>query len=670
MLRVPLLVVLLLVALPACPPPSNRCTEASCPSGEVCNQVNGLCEPMAQGGGSGGTGGGSTGGGGGRTGGGTGGGAQDSGMDGGGDAGMDGGSGVDPFDDGGVFVPGDICGRAIPVVFDRPFDGGLMARLSVDLSAAGDQYRAVCNFVPAVDPDGGTPPPPGTRDLLFAVTLTQPKGLIVSALDTSDAGRGQDAVLALVTSPCPRSVQAACVDTTQDPEELTMKRLPPGTYYVLLENYATGQADSTFEVTFKLVDPVPGPAHDVCAGAQALVFNGDTATVNGTTAGAFNDSAGSPMSCSRFSQLNPEVYYSLTLTQPQDVEVSVQGAPGSTLLPVIALTNQCGPVIPMEQRGCSASIFTAHNVPPGTYYIVVDGDNEPRDQMTGAFTLTAKLLPPIQIAANDTCAAPATLVPNVTQMVDVNKANKDYTLSCTPQTRGGDVVYQFTTTAPQRVTLTAASITADGGVDGDAVISLRRAPCDQDTNQVACVDDRGLGTEALLVPNLPAGTYYVVLTSWSETVGSFAVRLTVDPVRVPPSNDTCASPDVVMLTGGMATRTVDLADARADIPSDLCAAVANGADVVYEVTIPPMQTLTVVATPVPPIVGMVLLDTVLFAKVGCGGAVSEVCVDNGGPGPEILTVPNPSASPKTVFVVAKAFVLQQPGELNLTFTAM
>ena len=758
-----------IVLFAACGPAVKKgCKDTGCSAGSVCNPVSDACETVNVGGGGGGGIGGGGGTGGGAMGGGGGGGGGVNPTDGGVDAGP---AVVDPFDDGGVFIAGDICTYAIPVTFD----GGTTTTVSVDLAAASNQYKAVCNTQTG-----------GGNDLVFAITLTEPRGLIVTATDTS--ANVQDGVLALVNSPCALFNQVACADNVTGPEVLTMDRLPAGTWYVLLENYANdATGDGTYDVRFELVDPVAGPANDSCSAAQNLTFTNGTVMVTGTTAGAFNDTGGQPLTCSAPSALAPDVFYKFTLTQPQDVVVTVVSGTTSSLSPVIALTTTCGVGGAGNELGCdrTAGTFTARRVLAGTYFLVVDGDGG----STGAFTLTVTISPPTTLPMNDTCANPATLVPNVSQMVDANAALSDYMFSCSGPA-GGDVVYQFTTTMAQKVT-----VTATGTGSADAVISLRSAPCDDDTNELGCIDTV-LPTEVLTRLNVPAGTYYVVLAAYTLTAGQFGIALVLEPPVLPPINDTCATPAtlvpntsqtidlagafadyeincspfsggdvvyqftttqpqrvvitatgvgssdavlglraactdlaselrcsnsagsldpevlisnnlpagtwyvilgsngaaaqfgielalqaplpfpsndsctapaVVTLTAGTAMRTVDLTNARADIMV-LCGANmnANGADVVYEVTIPVMQTLRVDGVPVG-----ADLDPVLFASYPICSAPAAVCVDAlGNGGAEVLTVQNTTAGPLTVFVVVKAYSINAPGAINLTFTAM
>lgn len=775
-----LLIAVPLAVLAGCGPAVKMCAETGCAAGSICNSRTGVCEissasgggeATAGGGGSPVGGGGSTGGGSAGGGGSTGGGGHSS------DAGVDGGKTIDPFDDGGVFVPGDICTYAIPVLFDGgASDGGPpKVTLRVNLATAQNQYRASCNSSLG-----------SGKDLLFELTLAEPKGVIISANDTTN-GR-QDAVISLVTSPCASFNQAACIDTTNDPEVLYFDRLPAGTYYVLLENFGVNVTDGAYEVQFELLDPVPAPPNDSCGGAEDLVFTSGVATAMGTTVGAFNDSAGSPLTCSSASATSPEVYYRFTLAQPQDVHVRVDVPTGSNLAPAVALTDACGAGGMGTTRGCTTATgapFIAKRIPAGTYYLVVDGNTA----STGPFWFEVALAPPTPLPTNDTCATPAPLGSGVRQTVDTNEFNRDYSFSCATGLSGGDVVYQFTITLPQKVTINAA-----GRAGADAVVSLRGAPCATSSQEIACADDSTWLPEVLTEWNLPAGTYYVVLgarsTSQSlfdleltveppfppptnETCSApatltphvsqnvdlgpamldydfgcafvsggdavyqftttmaqrvvvtatgvgradavlalrgppcdtsmnitcvndteegevetleynnlpagtyyvllasdgldarFGIQLTLEPPRLPPTNESCSAPEVVTLTAGMASSTVDLGQAMADLPSDLCGTTAIGQDVVYQVVLPGMSELTVVATPTSP-----ALDTVMFARSPlCAMAASEVCVDDTADGDEeTLTVANSTPSPKTVFIMVKAYDVTRSAELSLTFT--
>jgi hypothetical protein len=426
--------------------------------------------------------------------------------------------------------------------------------------------------------------------------------------------------------------------------------VPAGTYYLVVDgdDALTGE----FSLDVRLAAPSPVPTNDTCATATVLVPNASQMVDANAAAGDYMYSCSGPS--------GGDVVYQFTTTMPQKVTVTVTGTGNSDSVvslraaPCEVDTNEVSCV---DDAVYDPEVITANNLPAGTYYVLVAAYSPSAGQFGVELALDAPVLPP----SNDTCSAPATLVPNMSQSIDLGAATPDYTFSCS-FVSGGDAVYQFTTTQAQRVVLTATGV----GTGADAVLALRAAPCDTSMD-LACVNNAfPPNAEVLTRNNLPAGTYYVLLGSnGSDT--AFGLELTLDAPRLPPTNEDCTAPEVVTLTAGTAMRNVDLTDAVADLPSDLCSLGSTGGDVVYEVTIPAMQTLTVLGTPV----GTVL-DPVLFARAPvCATTPSVACIDTGGAGTaETLSVPNTTASPMTVFVVVKAYRLSAPGEINLTFTAM
>lgn len=617
----------------------TTCKDTGCAAGSTCNPTSGMCETSGLGGGFGGGGGG---GGGGTTGGGNG--TTDAGTGGGGGGTM---VVIDPFDDGGTFLPGDICTYAIAVGFDAGVDadGGatMMAVQQIDLSTVGDQYTASC----------GSSSGSG-NDVIYKVTLTEPKGLVVTATNTS--ADSQDAVLALVNSPCASQRQVTCVDDSgsSSPEVLTVPRLEAGTWYVLVDLYGTSSTPGTMDVQFELVEPgPPGPANDNCSGAQLITFANDAAMVSGTTVNAFND--GAPLSCSADAAFNPDVYYTFTLTAPHDVRVTVGTPTTSSLVPAVGITTTCGASTGARGCGTGGGQFTARALQPGTYFVVVDGDGTD----TGEFTLDLALLPPTAVPTNDTCAMATPLAVNASQSIDVNLLTADYTPTCAGSAAGGDAVYTFTTTQAQKVTLTATSV---NGSDG--VLSLRGAACAMASSEVQCSDESGGGSDEILIEkNLPAGTYFVVLTAYRANLGEFGLSLALDAPVLPPANDTCAGAEMVTLTGGTATRNVDLSAANADYSPD-CRTSSTGGDVVYAVEVPGGQTLTVSA------MGMGVDSVVQINGATCDlmGGMPLECSDSTYSGDTETATTTNSGATATYFVVIKAY--SSSGPVDVTFTVM
>lgn len=619
---------LLALVFTACPPAKKSCKDTGCSAGSTCNVTSGICEiaPIigggggAMGGGGGGGngggggvtgGGGATGGGGGATGGG-GGGGMDAGMD----AGFDAGTFIDPLDDGGMFVPGEICGKAIPV----DFDGGTVATAQVDLAAATDDYASTCS-------SSGTT----GADLLFELTFPQETGLVVTATDGTGT-MDQDLTVTLVSNPCPDFNQVACVDSFSASEVLTMERVPAGRWFVMVENYSSFDTPGAVDMQFELTPPVPAPANDSCSAPTPLVVTNGVATAFGTTAGALNDNAAAPLTCSFNSGRSGDVFYSLTLAQEQDVRIAVTPAMGSMYEPSVALQYDCagGMGSELECDAQSPSNLFARRVPAGTYIIAVDGNST----SNGAFNILVTLTTPPPPPMNDTCAMPTTLMPSTSVMVDANTGAQDYMLSCGGSSAGGDVVYTFTLAQAQKVTLTATSINGS-----DAVISLRGMPCDDDTGEIACRDSAGMNSEILTALNVPAGTYFVVLQSYYAASGEFGLSLQLDPPVLPPPNDTCATPATLIPN---MTQMVDLAGAAADY--NVSCGSFGGGDAVYQFTTTQPQRVVITVT------GSPTTDAVLeLRQAPCDMGTEVACASTASIGGEAVSSSNLPAG--TYFVV-------------------
>lgn len=606
------------------------CQTTGCAAGATCNPTSGMCETNGITGG--GTGGGATGGG---TGGGTTGGGNAMGGGTGGGT-VDAGPVIDPFDDGGTFVPGDICNKAIAL----NFDGGVLAAADGDLSTATDQYASSC----------GSSTNSGA-DLIYSFTLTEAKGVNLAVADTSP-GMAQDLTVTLVSSPCPSFGQVDCQGTMVGTATLDVPRLPAGTWYVLVENYSDGVTPGAFTLAVELRDPAAGVANDSCATAQNIPLTNGMGMVSGTTTGALNDNNASPLSCSFASARSPDVYYSFTLTQPQDIRATLTPTMSSMLSPALSLTSTCNGTGAAELAcdDTNPSQIIGRRLPAGTYYLTVDGDSS---GSAGDFDLSLTVLPPSMPPANDTCANAATLAPNMSQTIDVNTGNRDYTL-CTSGS-GGDVVYTFTTTMAQKVTVSATSISGS-----DAIISLRDAPCDMDTNEVACVDNEAAATETLVRPYLPAGTYFVIVQAYGAVQGQFGVSLALDAPVLPPSNDTCVSPATLVPN---VSQMVELLSAGNEYSADFSCASYQGGDAVYTFTTTMAQKVTLTATGT-----TTNTDPVLQLRAApCATGTELRCADWSSTDTEVLNVNNLPAG--TYYVVLGGNGVDTQYGLAMTFAA-
>lgn len=504
-----LAVTLVTSSLVACGPEKTGCELTGCSAGSQCNPATGQCELVMTTGGGTATGGGSTGGGTATGGGGTGGGSAGGGSGGGSMGGGSGGGGpvVDPLDDGGVFVPGDICGHALAV----DFDGGTSATLSVDLGPAGNHYLARC---------GASSLASSGNDLVFSLSLAAPQKLTVTATNTSTDS--QDAVLALFEEPCPAQRALVCRDAAGSfaPEVLTAPRLPAGTWYVLLDNYGN-TVNSTYDVAFQLDAPEAGPANDTCATPATLVPNVSqtvdvtSALTNATYPCAVDLGGG-------------DVVFTFTLTQAQKVTLTLLGTSGEDgVLQLREPACASGPARACADTSSSgAETLLFNSLPAGTYFVDVAAYRA----SGGSFGITLELDAPVTPPANDTCAAPevVTLVNGAAgATASLDTANPDVLSDlCRPEAHGADVVYAVDVPAGQTLTVVATP----QGPDVDPVVFVRTGTC-ASAQSLECRDSAGGGSaETLTVPNLGATpvTMFVVVKAYDSDLGAVDVTFTVN----------------------------------------------------------------------------------------------------------------------------------------------
>jgi len=154
---------------------------------------------------------------------------------------------------------------------------------------------------------------------------------------------------------------------------------------------------------------VETPSALACGAAVPIILNRDSATtVSGTT-------TGSPLNyqswCGQTS-MSPAVVYAFTLAESGTFQLTVKPANGSSVQPIIDIRTACGVVGACSDDGMILDDFAA-----GTYYLIIDGDN----QTSGDYIATLSLSTPFcgdgvvndgeacdpgAAVANDGCGAP------------------------------------------------------------------------------------------------------------------------------------------------------------------------------------------------------------------------------------------------------------------------
>jgi hypothetical protein len=232
---------------------------------------------------------------------------------------------------------------------------------------------------------------------------------------------------------------------------------------------------------------------------------GSGGTFAGTTCGAANDYTAT---CAGLAN-SPDVVYRLVITQLSEVDVTTcGGATWDTALHI--KSGSCtGTQVACNDDACGVQSRITTVLDPGTYYIIMDGYSS---YGAGPFTLTVTVEP--YVAPNDTCATALPLsFGSTTSGMTVGAAN-DYTGSCGGA--GLDVVYTFTRSSASDVFIAAWSS------DINPVLYLSTS-CGSSTY---CNDNAysGVNASALVLNNLAAGTYYLVVDSASATQGTFTIE--------------------------------------------------------------------------------------------------------------------------------------------------
>jgi hypothetical protein len=261
--------------------------------------------------------------------------------------------------------------------------------------------------------------------------------------------------------------------------------------------------------------------NDTCETARELVFentaDGRRCTAEGFTMGAEADIDGG---CD--SSTNPDVAYTFTLEEDSDVELLITGH--DDFFPWASVQTECGVA--------DASVYCEGDSPlraclpaleAGSYALVVSSWEE------GVFDFRIDAREPAGPLAGDDCNDPVDVTGGGSFVADLFCAGDDEVLSCASWADHKDLVYAFTLDEPQDVSVRASSPISY------VYVSLM-TECGDTASALDCGSDypfeRTYGA-------LAAGTYYLIVESWTPT--EFNLLVDFAPASDPPPNDTCAT---------------------------------------------------------------------------------------------------------------------------------
>jgi hypothetical protein len=221
---------------------------------------------------------------------------------------------------------------------------------------------------------------------------------------------------------------------------------------------------------------------------------------------------------------------------------------------------------------------------------------------------------------NDTCGSARAILPSGTGTVAISgepgQAIDDTTGTCTGA--GPELVYAFTTTTTQALTVIAAPL---AGSTARPAVYLRQG-CTG--SQLAC-DAPSAGAASLAIASLPAGAYFLFVESANGAPGRVSLEVSLQPPPTAAANDTCAGATPLGVNGTTALRsvavgnTVVATNAGGAVPGCSATARASGGDLVYSYTLAARSNVTVVARPV----SGSALHPVVAVTSPCDGATTE-----------------------------------------------
>jgi len=514
------------------------------------------------------------------------------------------------------------------------FSGGRAQGVS-DTRGATDDARGLCG-------GGGAP------DNVYAFELEQPQRVSVEVEPLSQEFAPAVYVRgATCTDATPYGQLSCAIASPGTRTTLDLPRLPAGRYHLFVDGSGTAPASMAgpYRFTVTLLDTVPPPPNDTCAGAATLPapMNGiGTVTVQGDTAAATDDARG----CGGD---GPDLVYRLELSGPRRVAARVQPQQGSTLRPLVYVRRpgQCESQDPGDLLGCgagasaagSAAALTLPSLPAGLYFLWVDG----LQGTAGAFELTIDLQAAPPPPQNDVCTAapPLALASGVVTATGTTvSAGDDASLWCTEPLGAfsPDVVYSIDVPVKQAL---AIDVQAPAGSALLPVFSLRPPmKCASngllDNLDCAWGDPQHTNRTVLNLPEVEPGRYSLWVEGDGATQGAFTLRVVTSPPVQPPENDWCGSTFIPTLSPGVPVS----GDTRAALDDSAggCGGVsgANGEyarDVLYRFSLSQSQSVKVTVTPDPmtgalyrPLVYVkgpsMCASTAASATLGCAAAAN------------------------------------------------
>jgi subtilisin-like proprotein convertase family protein len=364
-----------------------------------------------------------------------------------------------------------------------------------------------------------------------------------------------------------------CVDTSETNSPFNLEA--NGVYYIATSRWGTTvPTDPTnVNMTFNVEAATAAPTNNSCATAFALT--GPSGSDARDIGGAINSVP--PATCQTTGSSSAggsayfPIWYSYTTGPTNEGFVFTENSSEDVV--VTFFTGTCGSLTQVScvDGGSGTTETGSINLSGSTSYLI----RVSRKSQAAAVALSLpinfgwSITTPPAAPANATCAAATVIssVPFTSGAIQIAGSPADASInpSCdstsNPASAANPVWFAFTpsATGPYQFLETVSGT--------DVVATIWTGACGGGQTQVVC-DDSAVDGTAGLVRILDAGTpYYIAISRFSATAGSFAdtVNLTVNAIS-PPPNDTCATAITVTIPGSSYSQTaVDVRGAGPDI---------------------------------------------------------------------------------------------------------
>ena len=370
----------------------------------------------------------------------------------------------------------------------------------------------------------------GGPDAVFRFTLAEMSDVTVTV-----AGGGSGVGVALRPwAQCGSGPDDKCNNGA--PPTFLRRSLPAGEYAIIVQSNSGGGA---FDLNLRIGPPTDIPPIDVCGpGTQDLCGGVACTTLTGATFTGMWADVEDDYQTSCQSGSYRDAVYRFTLDSPKDV--TIRGAAG--WYTAVSLTTDCSSVA--AERRCETgnpAEVRQRELPAGTYYVIVQSS----DTSTPSYSLNVTITDPVPRATGDACSTPidiseATLGGGGMGSVSTSTLELDSGTSCGGTSTGSyrDATFRFTLPSTRDVTLTT-------NVSSSFHYVSLQSTCGDSSTDLRCWS--GSGALGQSWRSLPAGEYFVTLSTSNWSTTATANLVTRAPTPIPP-NDQC--PGAITLTSG------------------------------------------------------------------------------------------------------------------------